>query len=91
MDLVGASFFIWLKSILKVKCQFLSSLSLRDIHLLKISVVSTCEKEGDVMFHKLPLFIVKRRLLLFVPRNIALQELQVTRFTNPDVRGHENF
>jgi hypothetical protein len=84
-------FSFWFKSILKVKCRFLSSFSLRDIHLLKISVVSTCEIAGDVMFHKLPLFIVKRRLLLFVPRNIALRELQVTRFTNPDVRGREKF
>jgi hypothetical protein len=91
MDVVGATFFIWFKSILKVKCRFLSYFSLRDIHLLKISVVSTCEIAGDVMFHKLPLFIVKRRLLLFVPRNISLRELQVTIFTNSNVRGHRKF
>jgi hypothetical protein len=75
----------------KVKCWFLSSFSLRDIYLLKISVVSTCEIAKDVMFHKLPLFIIKQKFLPFVPRNIALQESQVTRFTSPDVRGHEKF
>ena len=75
----------------KVKCWFLSSFSLRDIYLLKISIVSTCEIAKNVMFHKLQLFIVKRKFLLFVHRNIALRELQVTRFTNPDVLGREKF
>jgi hypothetical protein len=43
------------------------------------------------MFHNLPLYIVKRKSLLLVPRNIALRGSQVTRFTNPDVRGREKF
>jgi hypothetical protein len=43
------------------------------------------------MFHKLPLLSLNEGCLLFVPRNIALRELQVTRFTNPDVRGREKF
>ena len=91
LDSVGATFFIWFKSILKVKCRFLSSFSLCDIHLLKISVVSTYEIAGDVMFHELPLSIVKQRLLFFVPRNITPRGLQVTRFANPNVRGREKF
>jgi hypothetical protein len=41
------------------------------------------------MFHNLPLYIVKQKSLILVPRNIALHGSQVVRFTNPDVRGHE--
>jgi hypothetical protein len=37
------------------------------------------------MFQKLPLYVVKRKSLLLVPRNIAFRGSQVTRFTNPDV------
>jgi hypothetical protein len=57
INLCWSHIFIWFKSISKVKCRFLSSFSLRDIHPLKILVVSTCEIAGDVMFHKLPLLL----------------------------------
>jgi hypothetical protein len=43
------------------------------------------------MFHNLPLYIVKQKSLLLVPRNITFRGSQVTRFTNPDVRGRERF
>jgi hypothetical protein len=88
---VGSTFFILVQIFFKSQSQFLSYFSLRDINLLKVSVVSSCEIAGDVMFFKLPTFIIKRRLFLFVPRNIALRELQVTRFKNTDVRSREEF
>jgi hypothetical protein len=91
MASVGATFLFCSNLFLNVKCHVLSSFSLRDMHLLKISVVSTCEITRDVMFHNLPLYIVKQKSLLLVPRNIALRGSQVTRFTNPDVRGREKF
>jgi hypothetical protein len=77
--------------IFKVKCWSLSSLSLHDIYLLKILVVPTCEIAKDVMFHKSPPFIVKRKFLLFVPRDIMLWELQITRFTSLNVRGCDKY
>jgi hypothetical protein len=91
MLLLEPPFSTGLNVIFKVKCWSLSSLSLRDIYQLKISVVPTCEIAKDVMFHKSPLFIVKQKFLLFVPQDIVLWELQVTRFTSPDVRGCEKF
>jgi hypothetical protein len=90
-SLLEPPFSTGLNVIFKVKCWYLSSLLLRDIYQLKVSVVLTCEIVKDVMFHKSPPFIVKQFFFLFVPRDIALQELQVTIFTSPDVRIREKF